>query len=102
MMVLFFRRQNTRKERFLDYEYRNDAQHDGAGDDKVVLDLCIHTDSFAAAWNCCVLWTNVKNVVIRTIVKVYISIMRGTPLILQLMFIYFGRYYVLKMQMTPE
>mgnify|MGYP002612948069 FL=1 len=43
-----------------------------------------------------------KNVVIRTIVKVYISIMRGTPLILQLMFIYFGRYYVLKMQMTPE
>ncbi len=43
-----------------------------------------------------------KNVVIRTIVKVYISIMRGTPLILQLMFIYFGRYYVFKMQMTPE
>ena len=39
-----------------------------------------------------------KNVVIRTIVKVYISIMRGTPLILQLMFIYFGRYYVFKMR----
>ena len=43
-----------------------------------------------------------KNVLIRTIVKVYISIMRGTPLILQLMFIYFGRYYVFKMKMTPE
>ena len=27
---------------------------------KSFLDLCIHTDSFAAAWNCCVLWTNVK------------------------------------------
>ena len=25
-----------------------------------MMDLCIHTDSFAAAWNCCVLWTNVK------------------------------------------
>lgn len=43
-----------------------------------------------------------KNIVLRTIVKVYISIMRGTPLILQLMFIYFGRYYLLKMKMTPE
>lgn len=35
-----------------------------------------------------------KNIILRTIVKVYISIMRGTPLILQLMFIYFGPYYV--------
>lgn len=43
-----------------------------------------------------------KNVVIRTIIKVYISIMRGTPLMLQLMFIYFGRYYVFKIPMTSE
>lgn len=35
-----------------------------------------------------------KNIVLRTIVKVYISIMRGTPLILQLLFIYFGPYYI--------
>lgn len=43
-----------------------------------------------------------KNVVIRTIVKVYISIMRGTPLILQLMFFYFGRFFVFKIPMTPN
>ncbi|MBS6952445.1 MAG: amino acid ABC transporter permease [Enterocloster asparagiformis] len=35
-----------------------------------------------------------KNSVIRTIVKVYISIMRGTPLMLQLMVVYFGPYYL--------
>lgn len=38
-----------------------------------------------------------KRVVLRTIVKGYISIMRGTPLILQLMFIYFGPYYIFGM-----
>lgn len=43
-----------------------------------------------------------KNIVIRTIVKGYISVMRGTPLILQLMFLYFGRYFVLGMDMTPS
>ena len=36
-----------------------------------------------------------KNPVIRTIVKFYISIMRGTPLMLQLMVVYFGPYYLL-------
>ena len=31
-----------------------------------------------------------KNIILRNIIKVYISIMRGTPLILQIMFVYFG------------
>ena len=35
-----------------------------------------------------------KNKLIQTIVKVYISIMRGTPLMLQLMVVYFGPYYL--------
>ena len=35
-----------------------------------------------------------KNGVIRTLVKVYISIMRGMPLMLQLMVVYFGPYYL--------
>ena len=35
-----------------------------------------------------------KNSVIRTIVKGYISVMRGTPLMLQLMVVYFGPYYI--------
>ena len=43
-----------------------------------------------------------KNVILRTIMKVYISIMRGTPLILQIMFIYFSPYYIFKIQISPE
>lgn len=35
-----------------------------------------------------------KNLVFRNISKVYISIMRGTPLMLQLMVVYFGPYYL--------
>lgn len=35
-----------------------------------------------------------KNPVLRTIVKGYISIMRGTPLMLQLMVVYFGPYFI--------
>ena len=38
-----------------------------------------------------------RNKVIRTIVSGYISIMRGTPLMLQLMVFYFGPYYLFKM-----
>ena len=37
---------------------------------------------------------------IRTITKVYISIMRGTPLMLQLMVVYFGPYYIFKVQIS--
>ena len=36
-----------------------------------------------------------KNIVIRNIIKFYISFMRGTPLILQLMVVNFGPYYLL-------
>lgn len=39
-----------------------------------------------------------KNPVVRGIFKIYISIMRGTPLMLQLMVIYFGPYYLLGIQ----
>lgn len=35
-----------------------------------------------------------KNSVIRTLVAGYISIMRGTPLMLQLMVVYFGPYFI--------
>lgn len=40
-----------------------------------------------------------KNRVIRTLVSFYISVMRGTPLMLQLMVVYFGPYYLFKMKM---
>lgn len=35
-----------------------------------------------------------KNVILKTIVKIYISIMRGTPLMLQLIVVYFAPYYL--------
>lgn len=43
-----------------------------------------------------------KNPIIRTIFKIYISIMRGTPLMLQLMVVYFGPYYILGLQVTSS
>lgn len=41
-----------------------------------------------------------KNPVIRSVVKFYISVMRGTPLMLQLMVVYFGPYYLLGIKVT--
>lgn len=35
-----------------------------------------------------------KNVILASVVRVYISIMRGTPLMLQLLLVYFAPYYV--------
>ena len=35
-----------------------------------------------------------KNKILQAVVKAYISIMRGTPLMLQLMVVYFGPYYL--------
>ncbi len=42
-----------------------------------------------------------KNIILRNIIKVYISIMRGTPLILQIMFVYFGPFYIFGIQISP-
>ncbi len=39
-----------------------------------------------------------KHPVLRLAVQTYISIMRGTPLMLQLMVVYFGPYYLLGIQ----
>lgn len=43
-----------------------------------------------------------KNVIIRTITKIYISIMRGTPLMLQLLVVYFGPFYVFGIKISPS
>lgn len=43
-----------------------------------------------------------KSGFIRGIAKVYISIMRGTPLMLQLMVVYFGPYYLFKIPITSS
>ena len=41
-----------------------------------------------------------KNIVVRSFFKFYISVMRGTPLMLQLMVFYFGPFYLFGMQIT--
>lgn len=43
-----------------------------------------------------------KNPVLSWILKIYISIMRGTPLMLQLMVVYFGPYYLFKLPLSPQ
>ncbi|GMQ58775.1 amino acid ABC transporter permease [Vallitalea sediminicola] len=40
-----------------------------------------------------------KNLLLRNVIKIYISIMRGTPLMLQLMVVYFGPYYIFGISM---
>lgn len=40
-----------------------------------------------------------KNSLLRTVTKLYISVMRGTPLMLQLIVVYFAPYYVFGIQM---
>lgn len=43
-----------------------------------------------------------KHAILRTLVKVYISIMRGTPLMLQLIVVYFGPYYIFGMTISSN
>lgn len=41
-----------------------------------------------------------KNALLSTLAKIYISVMRGTPLMLQLLVIYFAPYFVIGMKIT--
>lgn len=43
-----------------------------------------------------------RNRLIAFLTKVYISIMRGTPLMLQLLVVYFGPYYIFKIRLSSE
>ena len=43
-----------------------------------------------------------KNIIIKNIFRIYISIMRGTPLMLQLFVVYFGPYYMFGISLTPN
>ena len=43
-----------------------------------------------------------KNRIISAIFKIYISVMRGTPLMLQLMVIYFGPFYIFGIQISQS
>ena len=41
-----------------------------------------------------------RNAVVAWIFRVYISVMRGTPLMLQLLFVYFGPYYLFRVSLS--
>ena len=41
-----------------------------------------------------------KNIVVSSLVRFYISIMRGTPLMLQLLLVYFGPYYLFGIRLS--
>lgn len=43
-----------------------------------------------------------KNALVRGITKVYISVMRGTPLMLQLLVVYFGPYYIFRINISSS
>ena len=43
-----------------------------------------------------------KNPILSVIAKFYISVMRGTPLMLQLLVVYFGPFFIFGMQITPS
>ena len=42
-----------------------------------------------------------RNPILQNATKVYISIMRGTPLMLQLFVVYYGPYYIFKIRLHP-
>lgn len=43
-----------------------------------------------------------KCFILRNVVKIYISVMRGTPLMLQLMVVYFGPYFIFRIQISSS
>ena len=43
-----------------------------------------------------------RNPLLRNVVRVYNSILRGTPLMLQLLVVYFGPYYLLGLTLSPN
>lgn len=42
-----------------------------------------------------------KNILLKNLVKIYISIMRGTPLILQLMVVYYSPFFIFGLKLSP-
>lgn len=43
-----------------------------------------------------------KCFIVRNVVKLYISVMRGTPLMLQLMVVYYGPYFIFRIQISSS
>lgn len=43
-----------------------------------------------------------KNVILRTVMRVYISVMRGTPLMLQLLVVFYGPYFIFGINISND
>lgn len=43
-----------------------------------------------------------KNVILRTLMRVYISVMRGTPLMLQLLVVFYGPYFIFGINISND
>lgn len=43
-----------------------------------------------------------KNIILRSLIKFYISVMRGTPMMLQLLVVFYGPYHLFGLQLSME
>ena len=90
-----------RKERRSYYGYQPDAYEAGRGYGDVLLDFRDHT-AFSLPLGMVIAFGRMsKKRIVQGITKIYISIMRGTPLMLQLMVVYFGPYYLFGIKISP-
>ena len=52
--------------------------------------FCYNTHSFHTSRDTCSYWEAIKNKALVAVLQVYIWVMRGTPLLLQIVFIFLG------------
>lgn len=90
--------------------YKGGNENDGHADCPTVIwqygyhdgNLFCYTDYIADSRPCLALIRMSKNPILSVIAKFYISVMRGTPLMLQLLVVYFGPFFIFGMQITPS
>lgn len=73
-----------------------------AGGMLITIEIFVSTLVFSLPLGLLVCFARMSKIgIVRIIAKVYISVMRGTPLMLQLMMVYFGPYYIFGIRITP-
>lgn len=73
-----------------------------AGGMLITIEIFVSTLVFSLPLGLLVCFARMSKIgIVRIIAKVYISVMRGTPLMLQLMMVYFGPYYIFGLRITP-
>lgn len=73
-----------------------------AGGMLITIEIFVSTLVFSLPLGLLVCFARMSKIgIVRITAKVYISVMRGTPLMLQLMMVYFGPYYIFGIRITP-